>query len=139
MVVDSAADSLDRIFFYGTLRTGQAARSLISGHIRESEPAVLQGRLYAFDDGYPGVLLDHGNGGDGSRVVGEVVVLSDLPAAFALLDAYEGDDFQRVRTEAELADGGRVSTWCYVLASDALADEGELVPGGDWVSYDRDA
>lgn len=131
---DDSGDSLDRVFLYGTLRAGQAARSLIGEYIRESEPAALTGRLYAFDDGYPGVVLERGGG----RIFGEVVVLADASAVFALLDAYEGDDFQRVRTEAELEEGGRVPTWCYVLASEALASEGERIESGDWVSYDRD-
>lgn len=126
--------ALDRVFFYGTLRSGQAARSLISDHVLESEAATVPGRLYAFADGYPGAVLDP----DGGRIVGEVVRITDLPAAFALLDAYEGDEFVRVRVDAELARGGRTQAWCYLLASAALAADAKLVESGDWVAYDRD-
>lgn len=126
--------TLDRIFFYGTLRSGQAARSLISNHVLESEAATVPGRLYAFADGYPGAVVD----GEGGRIVGEVVRLTDLPAAFALLDAYEGDEFVRVRVDAELDCGGRTQAWCYLLANAALAQGAALVESGDWIAYDRD-
>jgi gamma-glutamylcyclotransferase (GGCT)/AIG2-like uncharacterized protein YtfP len=123
---------VNRLFVYGTLRSGQAARSLIANHVMAAEPASARGRMFALADGYPGFLP----GPDG-RVVGEVMTLSDLAAAFALLDAYEGEDFVRSLHEVDLASGGVVWAWCYVLASPTLAEEGEAIPGGDWAEYLR--
>lgn len=123
---------VNRLFVYGTLRSGQAARSLIANHVLSAEPASARGRMVALPDGYPGFLP-----GPEGRVVGELMTLSDLAAAFALLDAYEGDEFTRSLQEVERGDGQREWAWCYVLASPALAEEGEPIPGGDWDEYLR--
>src|SRR5688572_16273609 len=85
-----SADGGDRLFVYGTLRTGEAARALVASHVVRSAPATLRGELYAFALGYPGVV-----DGDGA-VAGELLWLADLAAALPVLDAYEGDDFARV-------------------------------------------
>jgi gamma-glutamylcyclotransferase (GGCT)/AIG2-like uncharacterized protein YtfP len=122
---------VDRLFVYGSLRTGQAARSLIVDHVIGSQAATVKGRIYALADSYPGYLP-----GETGTVVGEVMVLGDLAAAFVLLDAYEGDEFVRALHEATLvADGSRVWAWCYVLASPDLAAGAELIAGGDWARY----
>ncbi len=123
---------VNRLFVYGTLRTGQAARSLIANHVVAAEPASARGKMFALPDGYPGYLP-----GPEGRIVGEVMTLSELAAAFALLDAYEGEEFQRALQEVQLGDGSTLWAWCYVLSSPALAEEGELVPGGDWDAYLR--
>jgi len=122
---------VDRLFVYGSLRSGQAARSLIANHVIGSMPATVQGRLYAIADSYPGYLPD-----DAGNVVGEVMVLSDLAAALALLDAYEGEEFVRELHEATLVgDGTRVWAWCYPLASPDLAEGAELIASGDWARH----
>ena len=123
---------VDRLFVYGSLRSGQAARSLISNHVAAAQPATACGRIYALSDGYPGFLP----GSDGV-VIGEVVTLSDLGPAFALLDAYEGEEFHRVLHPVLLSDDSEIWAWCYVLADPALAEGGELLPGGDWAEYLR--
>ena len=42
---------MDRLFVYGSLRTGQAARSLIANHVVESQPASADGRMFALRGG----------------------------------------------------------------------------------------
>jgi gamma-glutamylcyclotransferase (GGCT)/AIG2-like uncharacterized protein YtfP len=121
---------VDRIFVYGTLRTGQTARSLIANHVARWEPARSTGKMFAFPMGYPGIL-DEGPG----PLVGEIVWLTQLPAAFALIDAYEGDDFIRVLKRAWLRDGSEQWAWCYVLADPTTASLGEPIPDGDWVRF----
>lgn len=124
---------MDRLFVYGTLRAGQAARSLIADHVLKSEPAAIHGSIYALADEYPGFLP----GGDGV-VVGELMTLGDLASALALLDAYEGEDFVRALQEVTMVkDGSRTWAWCYVLARPELAEGAELVEGGDWDEYLR--
>jgi gamma-glutamylcyclotransferase (GGCT)/AIG2-like uncharacterized protein YtfP len=127
-----AQEIVDRLFAYGTLRAGQTARSMIEQHVAGSLPGTCPGTMYAFEDGYPGMLDD----GD-TAVIGEIVELIDLPAAFALLDAYEGDDFMRILKRARLEDGTEVWTWVYVLADPSLAEQGELIADGDWVAYQK--
>jgi gamma-glutamylcyclotransferase (GGCT)/AIG2-like uncharacterized protein YtfP len=118
---------VDRLFAYGSLRSGQPARSLITNHVIASQPATIAGRLYAIADSYPGYVP-----GESGTVVGELMVLGDLAASLALLDAYEGEEFVRGIQEVTLADGTRVWAWCYVLASPDLAEGAELIESGDW-------
>jgi gamma-glutamylcyclotransferase (GGCT)/AIG2-like uncharacterized protein YtfP len=124
-------DAGDRLFVYGTLRAGEAARALVAGHVARSVPGTVRGAMYAFPMGYPG-LVD----GEGA-VRGELLWLSDLGTALPLLDEYEGEDFARVVRSVELADGTRVQAWCYVLAdpSSVSVAGAEEVPGGDWIDY----
>jgi gamma-glutamylcyclotransferase (GGCT)/AIG2-like uncharacterized protein YtfP len=126
----AAQEVVDRVFAYGTLRQGQPPRSLIADHVARAAPATLAGRIHAFDAGYPGLVA----GGD-DRVVGEVVWLTDLAAAFALLDAYEGDDFERVLHRARLDSGEEIWAWCYVLVDPTMAAAGALIADGDWVAH----
>lgn len=122
-------ETVDRLFVYGTLRAGQTARSMIADHVGRSAGARTTGTLVAFPD-YPGML----DGGAG-EVVGEIVWLTDLAAAFALLDAYEGEDFVRILTRCRMADGAEEWAWCYVLADARLAGVGTPIPHGDWARW----
>jgi gamma-glutamylcyclotransferase (GGCT)/AIG2-like uncharacterized protein YtfP len=120
---------VDRLFVYGSLRRGQTARSLVAQHVSRWAPATTRGTLYAFPDGYPG-LLEHGAG----TVKGEVLWLTDLASTLPLLDAYEGDDFIRVLREVEL-EGATQWCWTYVLADERLVEGAEKVESGDWVRW----
>lgn len=134
---DTGVDQVvDRVFVYGTLRAGEPARSLIANHEIGAEDAWTRGRIYAFPDGYPGLVE---TSDDPSAVVtGEIVHLRDLPAALALLDAYEGSDFLRVVRSAEAASGKTEWAWLYVLADPSLAARARPIPDGDWVKFRRD-
>jgi gamma-glutamylcyclotransferase (GGCT)/AIG2-like uncharacterized protein YtfP len=125
---------LDRLFVYSTLRTGQTARSLITNQVARCVPASIPGAIYAFPMGYAGLVeaeLD-------CRVIGEVLWLTDLPATFGLLDAYEGDDFARVIKQVELESGESLWAWVYVLADPDMARHGTRIDHGDWELYVRD-
>lgn len=121
---------MDRVFVYGTLRSGQTARSLIGDHVTASEPAELTGSMYAMPEGYPAVIP----GGE-LTVRGELVTLRDLAPAFLLLDAYEGDGYRRVLARVRLGDGSEPWAWVYSLANPADAERGELIEHGDWARY----
>lgn len=119
---------VDRLFVYGTLRSGEPMRSLIADHVVRSAPATSTGILYGFDE-YPG-LIDEGT----TPVIGELVWLTELAAAFALLDAYEGKDFIRVLKQIRCEDEEEWA-WCYVLAERRTADAGTVIPSGDWRQF----
>jgi gamma-glutamylcyclotransferase (GGCT)/AIG2-like uncharacterized protein YtfP len=120
---------LDRLFVYGTMRQGQTARSLIANQITRCVKAWTTGSIYAFPMGYPGYV----DGND--KITGEVLWLTELPATFGLLDAYEGGDFARVIKQVTLATGEEVWTWIYVLADPGAIKHGSLIADGDWVRY----
>lgn len=137
---------LDRLFVYGTLRSGQTARSLMANSVQRWEPATARGQLYAFPMGYPGFIegpIERGtergtSGGDEAgtgEVIGEVCWLSDLAATFALLDAYEGVDFTRVVRKVRLRDGEEVWAWIYMLTDASTVRLGEHIADGDWVRH----
>lgn len=125
---------LDRLFVYATLREGQTARSLIANQIARSVPASTPGEIYAFPLGYAAFV----EADPPRRVIGEVLWLNDLPAAFGLLDAYEGEDFARVVRQVELETGEPVWCWIYVLADPDMARHGTLIDHGDWARYVRE-
>ncbi|MDB4963469.1 MAG: hypothetical protein JWP01_3468 [Myxococcales bacterium] len=127
-------DVLDRLFVYGTMRQGQTARSLIANQITRSVSAQTTGALYAFPMGGPGFTEVPAAGGSGV-VIGEVVWLTELPATFGLLDAYEGQDFARVIKQVTLATGEQVWTWMYTLSDPAAVKHGILIEDGNWVRY----
>lgn len=122
---------VNRVFVYGTFRAGETARAVIAAHVTSSQPGTLTGTIYALPEGYPGLVQE----GDGT-VVGELLELDDLMGAFALLDAYEGDDFIRTMREATTADGTRTWAWCYELKDPSYGRRaGERIPSGDWVAW----
>ncbi|HUH05303.1 MAG TPA: gamma-glutamylcyclotransferase family protein [Kofleriaceae bacterium] len=130
----AAQEIVDRLFVYGTLRQGQQARALIAQHVAGSEPATMRGRIYAMPEGYPGFVAP-ADGADDAVVHGELVTLTDLAAAFALLDAYEGNNFSRVLRQAEAAGANRW-TWVYELTPPSLADAGVWIASGTWSDSD---
>jgi gamma-glutamylcyclotransferase (GGCT)/AIG2-like uncharacterized protein YtfP len=127
-------DAVDRLFVYSTLRKGQTARSLISNHIARCVVASTVGAIYAFPMGYAGFV----EADEPCRVIGEVLWLTDLPATFGLLDAYEGEEFARVLKQAVLDTGEAVWTWIYVLADPDTARHGMRIEHGDWERFARE-
>ena len=127
-------DIVDRLFVYSTLRTGQTARSLITNHVARCVPASTVGAIYAFPMGYAGFV----EAARPHRVIGEVLWLTDLPATFGLLDAYEGDEFARVLQQAVLDTGEALWTWIYALADPDTARHGTLIEHGDWTRFARE-
>ena len=114
------------------MRQGQTARSLIANQITRCEKASTTGSIYSFPMGYPGFSEAESIG---SNVVGEVLWLTELPATFGLLDAYEGQDFARVIKQVTLETGEQVWTWIYTLSDPAAIKHGTLIADGDWVRY----
>ena len=129
---------LDRLFVYGTLRKGQTARSLIANQITKTVKATAVGAMYAFPMGYPGFTDTLDAAIPARNVVGEVLWLTELPATFGLLDAYEGPDFARVIKLVTLETGEQVWTWIYMLADATAITHGTQIEDGDWVRYWRD-
>ena len=122
---------VDRLFVYATLRQGQTARSLIADHITRSVRASTTGAIYVFPMGYAGLVEASGP----SRVIGELLWLTELPATFGLLDAYEGEEFVRVIKQVTPETGEPVWSWIYVLSDPEAIKHGSLIEHGDWTRY----
>lgn len=122
---------LDRLFVYATLRQGQTARSLLADRITRSVAASTTGAIYAFPMGYAGLV----EAAEPMRVIGELVWLTELPGAFGLLDAYEGEDFVRVIKQVRLETGDVMDSWVYALGDPDMIQHGTLIEHGDWIRY----
>ena len=86
--------------------------------------------MYAFPEGHPGMIED-----PDSTVTGEVLDLQDLTAALALLDAFEGEEYERTLRQATLDDGTIVWVWCYMLSDFSSVRGAVHIAEGDWVDW----
>ncbi len=114
------------IFVYGTLRSGGDAFDLLRGRARFLAQASVAGRLY--DHGpWPSACL----GGEG-RITGELFVLDrNHDVTLTALDAYEGPQFRRVRSDAEVEGGATVTAWLWIW-TDPDGPKKPVIPSGDW-------
>lgn len=134
--------TLDLLFVYGSLMTGNTARQNFRPYLEHLGEGRVNGRLYHLPEGYPTLILEETAG----PVVGEVLRLSDPARALAELDDYEGADpklprgglYARVRTMVRLEDGDDVAAWIYVCPDGGEAkvrDRGRLVQSGSWRAF----
>lgn len=100
----------DRLFCYGTLCIPAIMRQ-VSGTVPVSRPAVLPDyAAYALVGlHYPGIVPE-----PGTRVNG--VLYGGLGRVqFMRLDAYEGEQYRRIRVWLDVGDGQRLQAWTYAL------------------------
>lgn len=79
------------------------------------EPASVRGRLvekgWGTEMGYPGLIIDD----HGEEIRGFVFSSSRLAEQWTDLDAFEGDEYERVVTNVTLAGGEQIEAHVYVL------------------------
>lgn len=103
-----------RLATYGTLAPGRSNHHELADLTGNWRKGYVQGDLVASGwgaaEGYPGIYLDPA----GARV--EVFVLEslDLPAHWARLDEFEGDEYERVVTEVR-SEGATMLASIYAL------------------------
>lgn len=128
------------LFVYGTLRSAcdnPVARRL-ARQSRMLGAARLRGRLYEVAH-YPALVLQAGV--DAAWVHGELHALETPQHTLSWIDAYEEcsardplpHEYERVLTEVEAADGGRLKAWVYVYQRpvDAL----RMIASGDYLGH----
>lgn len=128
-------------FVYGTLRPGEANHvRTLRGRTAAEEPAHIRGALLYDGPGYP-----YATAGPADAVVHGALVRPrerDYDEVRTVLDRLEGyvpgapgNLYERVRTEAVLADGRTVHAWVYLAAAplaDRLRTTATPLAGGDW-------
>lgn len=104
------------LFVYGTLRTGSRYRPApdLSRYGVSLGKAAMRGMLYRVGR-YPGMVACKS---PAHAVAGEVYQLRQVRSALAILDAYEGDEFERKHARATLASGESLQTWVYLYRPD---------------------
>ena len=104
-----------RLAVYGSLAPGQSNHHQLDGLAGRWRRGTVRGRLdaegWAAPVGYLGLVLDP----HGPAVDVQLFESPDLPAHWSRLDAFEGDDYQRVVTRVSTPDGD-VDACIYVLA-----------------------
>lgn len=100
---------------YGTLAPGQPNHHQLASLSGVWMTGSVKGRLvnkgWGAALGYPALVPDDA----GYRVDVHMFVSSDLPSVWARLDAFEGNEYQRVAIQVDTADG-IFDAWIYVDA-----------------------
>ena len=117
------------LFVYGTLRRGSQNKfaRLLHSQAQFVGNGRVPGRLYRLA-AYPGALSSNT---EGEWIRGEVYAMEDPRWILPALDDYEGPKFERVKLEAELDSGVRVSAWVYLYRGAPPA--AARIPSGDWL------
>jgi gamma-glutamylcyclotransferase (GGCT)/AIG2-like uncharacterized protein YtfP len=125
----------DRIFFYGTLRTGFNRRTGLDEFLKFIGRGWIQGKL--FDLGiYPAAVP-----ADEGRVWGEVFEIGDSSKVLDALDRIEGHRpadperslYNRVRVSVTLDDGHTDDAWVYFY--NAPLGRAPRIASGDYVEH----
>lgn len=103
-----------RLAVYGSLAPGKSNHGQLDGLVGGWEPGVVRGWLvdsgWGAAQGYPGLRPDP----LGPEVMVQVFTSKDLPAHWARLDAFEGEEYERVAVEVDLGTYA-VKAWLYAL------------------------
>jgi len=100
---------------------------LLQGQARFIGDARMQDRLYGFGR-FPGAVpAAHPD----EWVRGEVYRMDDSTGLLAVLDEYEGSDFERAISSIQLDEGQTIECWVYLYVGRL---PGRLIESGDWLA-----
>ncbi|MVN92444.1 gamma-glutamylcyclotransferase family protein [Mucilaginibacter aquatilis] len=126
---------MEYIFVYGTLlKTFNAGvmRSVQEYLHFEGKGSIL-GQLYDLGQ-YPG-LVEVASATD--TITGEVYRTNNAQAVFAVLDEYEGDEYNRVVKTVKLGNQKEINCWVYVFIQELHPSHIKII-NGDYLAYIRD-
>ncbi len=127
----------ERVFFYGTLRTGfnRTTRAGVDALLKYAGNGWISGKL--FDLGlYPAAVP-----ATDARVFGEIFEMTDTPAVLEALDRIEGylpaeperSLYNRVRVPATFEDGRSEDVWVYFY--NAPLGRAPRIISGDYIEH----
>ena len=107
--------AIQHLFVYGSLQPGCSNADVLAGLKGEWQPGTVIGQLFesgwGAELGYPGLKLME----SGGQVSGQVLSSSDLDDFWAELDAFEGEQYQRVLAEVTLSTGELIEAHVYTV------------------------
>lgn len=105
----------NHLFVYGSLAPGRPNAHVLAPLNGAWQPATVQGELrlqgWGARFGYPGLVLDATAG----AVQGFLFSSAQLADFWRALDEFEGAEYLRELTTAQLEDGSSVEAWVYAL------------------------
>ena len=105
----------EALFVYGTLQPGRSNEAVLSAVGGSFQTATIRGTLYRYgwlrEFPYPGVELDP----EGGVITGHIFTSPNLYLHWARLDAFEGDNYKRVKTVAKTSNGNECNVFVYVI------------------------
>lgn len=117
MMPDFVHTAETRLATYGTLAPGRANHHLLADLRGRWLTGAVRGRLvdegWGAAQGYPAIILDE----SAAPVACHVFESKDLPAHWARLDAFEGEEYERVPVAVTLDDGGEVDAMIYAATN----------------------
>lgn len=106
---------MERLFIYGTLAPGRPNEHILKNLKGTWQTSSVKGRLsdigWGSNMGYSGIVLDS----YGYEVSGYVFTSEELSEKWDFLDNFEGDEYERVLTQAKLQNGEKVNAYVYAL------------------------
>ena len=106
---------IEHFFVYGSLQPGGPNEHKLADIEGEWQPATVRGRLVAegwgAELGYPGMIADEA----GETIEGQLLSSETLHQHWQALDAFEGEQYQRITVDAVLPDGSSVAAQVYTL------------------------
>ncbi len=107
---------MEHLFVYGTLCSGGANAHVLNEIGGEFRKATVKGTWHKEGWGYEnhglrGMVVD----ASGGEIPGQIFASENLENQWAMLDDFEGSDYQRVKTTATRSDGDVVDVYAYVL------------------------
>lgn len=105
----------NRLFVYGTLGPGRPNAHVLENIGGEWSEAFVLGRLveagWGAKAGYPALVIDDA----GDRIDGFLFTSENLAENWSILDAFEGEEYERVSVQAHFPDGRSMLAQVYSL------------------------
>ena len=106
---------MSRLFTYGTLCPGRENAHILANIEGQWSKAFVNGVVHILDwgadCGLPAMVLD----AQADAVSGYLLSSDALEKHWLRIDAFEGEQYQRVLADVQLESGERVSAWIYVM------------------------
>jgi gamma-glutamylcyclotransferase (GGCT)/AIG2-like uncharacterized protein YtfP len=126
---------MDYLFVYGTLLRHFDHKVLqpLQKFLQFEGNGSLHGELYNLGD-YPG-FVENANGFAGN-VKGEVYLILNPDEVFAVLDEYEGEEYNREKKLVRLDTNKKIRCWVYVYRLKPTPEH-EKIMSGDYIAFIR--
>lgn len=109
---------MERLFVYGSLGPGRKNHHVVEVIPGVWEAATTMGRLqhegWGAELGFPGFVPARA-GEDGEEVMGFLLSSEELSAYWAMLDAFEGSEYERIAITVKTASGKTLTASIYSL------------------------